>query len=429
MNWPQTGVRFVAAAPIRQQAKDIYWEDLKRMVPAWFRASPGTGRGQKGSISESNLQIKLVTGNTIQVMGMEVPERVEGSPLAHIVCDEFDNMNPDAWANHISPALTDTQGSADIIGVPEGRLHLYKMMKKCMADDTGEWQYHNWRTDEVLHLYLGHRAVEETLPDDLRMMKDKFELGKILADRELSSARQRMDKLSYEQEYNAGFVNFQGRAYYGFENETHADNVLPYDPHKPLILGFDFNVDPGICVIMQEFERGYFPGQPAFTGVIDEIYIEDNSRTVFVVNKFLNTYENHQSDIYCFGDATGGARHSSQLAAGSDWDIIKAVFSKSKYDGRVKYNVPNRNPSERARVNAVNTRILTDEGGIQLRVCPKKAPKTVEDLESVPLKPDGSGEIDKKKDKNLTHLSDGLGYYIVRKFPVHGGSTLLIQQY
>lgn len=30
----------------------------------------------------------------------------------------------------------------------------------------------------------------------------------------------------------------------------------------------------------------------------------------------------------------------------------------------------------------------------------------------------GAGEIDKKRDPELTHLTDGIGYYVARRFPV-----------
>jgi hypothetical protein len=46
------------------------------------------------------------------------------------------------------------------------------------------------------------------------------------------------------------------------------------------------------------------------------------------------------------------------------------------------------------------------------------APMTVKDFEGVRLLEGGSGELDKKHDKKLTHLTDGVGYYISKKFPL-----------
>jgi len=46
------------------------------------------------------------------------------------------------------------------------------------------------------------------------------------------------------------------------------------------------------------------------------------------------------------------------------------------------------------------------------------APHVVKDLDGVRVIQGGSGEIDKKHDRRLTHVSDALGYYVVTRFPV-----------
>jgi hypothetical protein len=55
-------------------------------------------------------------------------------------------------------------------------------------------------------------------------------------------------------------------------------------------------------------------------------------------------------------------------------------------------------------------------GDIRLLVDPVEAPHVVKDFEGVAALDDGS--IEKKKGDPLTHLSDAIGYYIVRKFPL-----------
>ena len=76
------------------------------------------------------------------------------------------------------------------------------------------------------------------------------------------------------------------------------------------------------------------------------------------------------------------------------------------------------NPAERARVNAMNARTRTMDGVLHLLVDPTHAPHVVRDLEGVRTLKGGSGEIDKKADPKLTHISDALGYYIDFRFPV-----------
>lgn len=87
---------------------------------------------------------------------------------------------------------------------------------------------------------------------------------------------------------------------------------------------------------------------------------------------------------------------------------------------RVRFKVPAANGTERARVNAMNARLMSMDGTVHMMIDPNKAPMTVRDLEGVRLLAGGSGEIDKKHDLKLTHLSDGLGYYVVGEFPVRG---------
>jgi hypothetical protein len=51
-------------------------------------------------------------------------------------------------------------------------------------------------------------------------------------------------------------------------------------------------------------------------------------------------------------------------------------------------------------------------------VDPSRAPHVIKDFEGVVVVEGGSGEIDKKANPELSHLSDGAGYYIFREFPV-----------
>jgi hypothetical protein len=57
---------------------------------------------------------------------------------------------------------------------------------------------------------------------------------------------------------------------------------------------------------------------------------------------------------------------------------------------------------------------------VRMMVDPGAAPHVVRDLEGVRILKGGAGEIDKKSDANLTHISDALGYYVAEVFPVTG---------
>lgn len=405
--------RFIAGAPTHGQARRIFWKDLKKLVPLRFV------EGGLNGIRESSMTIPLINGCEICVMGMDVPERAEGSPIAHFLSDETANMKPRVWEEVISPALAETQGTADFIGVPEGRNHFYDMFKAAESGIDSEWVAYHWTAEAALPLYLGLRADRRRLPVEWQELDD-IELGIKLAAREIASAKRRMDPLSYDQEFNASFVLFSGRAYYQFDSEVQAQDVLEYQSGKPLILCFDFNVEPGTATIVQEFPADYIKGQPQFTGIIGEIHIPKNSNTPLVCRSILAEWKarrKHTGPVVVYGDATGGARSTQTHDSSSNWDVVKRAFHQ-EWTGGVTYKIKRGNPPVLSRLNCMNSRFKSADGTISMRVCPVGAPMSIKDYDGVQLVEGGSGEIDKKIDPKLTHLSDGVGYMVEKKFPI-----------
>jgi hypothetical protein len=377
--------RYFFGAPTWDQAKRIAWADLKRLVPK---------EAMRGRPSESELIIPLWHGGEIYLLGMDKPERIEGAPNDGGVLDEYGNMKEKAWGEHVRPALSDRDAWCDLIGVPEGRNHYYVTALKAQADiaergDDSEWGYHHWISADILPA------------------------------KEIEAARRDLDELTFQQEYEASFVNFEGRAYYNFSDENKARLRDRYDPKQPLLICLDFNVAPGVAAIAQEMQ---LPSGVSGTGVIGEVYIENNSNTPAVCRKLLMDWGNHTGRVEVYGDATGGARGTAQTE-GSDWDIAKSRLAKGEqgvrgFGSRVSFYIKSDNPAERARVNAMNSRIKAASGVRRLIVDPSAAPRVVRDLEGVRLLAGGSGEIDKKIDPKLTHISDAIGYYVDYRFPV-----------
>lgn len=373
--------RFCAAAPTWQQAKRIYWNDLKKLIPPrWIRDK-----------SESELRLQLITGAEIWVTGLDKPDRVEGSPWDGFLVTEFASIKPRAWEENIYPALADRSGWAVLEGVPEGRNHFWDLHRKAQAQmreqgPASPWGAYHWRSETVLPLY-----------------------GKA---EEIAHARAHMDPLTYEQEFGASFVTFQGRAYYTYGETTHAVPVrYLYRPRLPLIFCLDFNVEPGVAVVAQEVSLPH--GLPG-TAIIGEVHIPRDSNTPRVCKALAATWKDHAGPVLCYGDATGGARKTSQTE-GTDWELVRAHL-RPTFGDRLHFRVPPANPSERARVNAVNARLRSSTGMVRLMVDPKAAPETCRDFEGVSVLSDGS--LDKGKDPSLSHLSDAAGYYIAAAFPV-----------
>lgn len=387
-DWPDP--RFFCAAPTRDQAKAIFWQDLKAMYP------PAMIRMGHSGISESELKITLQNGAETWVIGMDRPQRIEGRSWDGGTLDEFANMKPGAWGENVRPALSDRKGWAWLIGVPEGRNHYYDLYRYAMSGVDPDWAGYTWPSTEVLD------------------------------PAEVEAARRQLDELVFQQEYEASFVNFEGRCYYPFLESTHC-KPLKYDPLKPLIFCFDFNIEPGTASVCQEqtlpgeYERSaggaMLLDKPITgTGVIGEVHIPRNSNTPAVCDRLIKDWGAHKGKVSCYGDATGGADGSAKVQ-GSDWDLIKGKM-RSHFKDRVYFEVPSANPRERVRVNAMNTRLRAGNKVIRMMVDPARAPHMVTDLEGVRTLKGGSGEIDKKATPALTHLSDGLGYYVERVFPL-----------
>lgn len=374
-NWEP---RYFLAAPTRDQAHRIFWDDLKALVPKQFLSRRP---------SESNLMVSLINGAEIWVVGMDKPERIEGQPWDGGILDELANMKPTAWIQNVRPALSDRNGWCDLIGVPEGRNHYYEIdraAKALMAAEgpKSEWGSYTWFSSDIL------------------------------TPAEIEAAKRDLDELTYQQEYEGSFISFEGRAYYVFDERIHC-KPLKYDPKQALALCFDFNVEPGVCAIAQEQT---LPNGLEGTGIIGEVHIPRNSNTPAVCRKIIQDWGSHLGKVVCYGDATGGATGTAKVS-GSDWDLVKAEL-KPVFGERLAFRVKAANPRERSRINAVNSRLKSASGEVRLMVDPIKAPRVVKDFEGVQLLKGGSGEIDKKSTPMLTHISDAIGYYVDYCFPV-----------
>ncbi len=368
--------RFIAAAPTFAQAKKIFWRDLQALIPDWYVKN----------INRTELQIDLENGASIQIHGLDRPERIEGSPLHGIVIDEIANCPADSWREHIRPCLSDTNGWAMLIGVPEGRNFYHDLYMDGVAKKNGEWDSFTWHSADIIPAS------------------------------EIDAVKGEMDARTFRQEYEGSFETFEGRAYYDFSPSNVA--ALHYDPRLDLIFCFDFNVSPGVAVVVQEQAMG--------TCVLGEIWIERNSNTPKVCEDLAEDWAGvHEGTITCHGDRTGGARSTSGVE-GSDWDLIRIHLGRL-FKGSIDVDLPESNPPEKDRVNAMNTRISAADRTRRLFVNGAKAPHTMKDLDAVEA--DDRGRLIKPTSgvgRMLTHPTDALGYHVWRTHPVEadGGVTI-----
>ena len=193
------------------------------------------------------------------------------------------------------------------------------------------------------------------------------------------------------------FTNLQkGQAYNGFSRERNVKECT-YDRNKPIYMGIDFNVDPMCAVIVQESQTS------PHIHVIDEVQLSSDGSGDLLTERMCQTVKQKypNSKYYCMPDATGASRHSSSRF--SDLDIIRR-------NGFVVH-VRHINPLVINRLNSMNNNLSKNN-----MIIDPRCKELIKDLEQVVLKP-GTRELDKTTNKDLTHMSDALGYYVDFKFP------------
>lgn len=393
--------RYCVSAPTTAQAKKIFWNDLKMMIPPNLMAKKP---------NETDLIIQLIPGNTeIFVAGLDQPQRIEGAPVDGFVFDECDDIKPTAWEAHIYPCFADRHAWAMFLGAPNGMGFLHKASKNALMSPA-EWDFFQWKSAEVLD------------PAEIQRFRSLYD-----------------DRL-FRQEFEGEFVPFDGRAYYAFEKK-HCAYELDYNIHADLMFCFDFNSTPGTAAILQEMKMPFGQKESCHTqngfvyqsklqdvwgtGVISEIWVKENSNTKLICEKLYAKFHMHQGKIYCYGDASGGNQTSSGLN-GSDWDIIKDFFARTPFADRIFYNVPRANPSVRGRINAVNCRLKASDGTIRMAIDAVDCPHIIEDFDMVTLLNGSLSDINKKKNMFLTHLTDAIGSYVAYEFPIDNLSKVSI---
>jgi phage terminase large subunit len=340
-------------APTYKAAKEIAWNMLVDAIPAGYLTKK----------NETALSINLRNGSSIALKGAEKPDNLRGRALDFCVLDEFADMRPEAWHEVLRPSLSDRRGSALFIGTPKGRNHFYDLWTRGI-DSVDSWEAFQYTT---------------------------IEGGNVDPD-EIEAAKNDLDSRTFQQEYEARFVNYSGIIYYAFSRE---ESVKPYDD-KPneLHIGMDFNVDPMSAVVCVR--------HGATLHAIDEIVMY-GSNTDEMVDEIRQRYK--QAAITIYPDPASAQRKTS---AGSRTDLN--ILQNAGF--RVK--VRTRHPAIRDRINSVNSRLLSSQQERRLFVTPN-CKNVINSLERQTYK---EGTSQPNKDDGFDHMNDALGYLIEYMFPI-----------
>lgn len=305
-------------------------------------------------------------GSELWVVGLDKPQRIEGTPWDGGVLDEYANTRPSAWTENIRPALSDRLGWCWFIGVPEGLNHYKDLVDYARSGADPEWGVYTWPSADILPA------------------------------KELQAARRVLDPRTYRQEYEASFEGTIGRTYYAYDSKRHEDPSIIINTKLPLMVCCDFNVDPCVWELAQN--------DGGAVKVVDEIALR-NTNTVEMGKSLLSRYAGHRAGFIVYGDAAGVQRST---AGKSDYALLSELGLK---DQRIK----KANPFVKDRVNALNAMLSNTNREARLFHHPRCV-FLKKDFETVEWTRDGTG-ID-KSGRDRTHATDALGYFIEYEFPL-----------
>jgi hypothetical protein len=219
--------RFAYVAPLFNQAKDVAWMYVKRLVAGL----PGV------ELNEGELRADFPNGARVRLYGADNPDRLRGLYLDGIILDEYADMRPSVWGEVIRPMLMDRHGWAAFIGTPKGRNEFFDLYEQAETDPA-------WFS-------LRLRASESGL----------------LSPAELEDAKRDLTPEQYDQELECSFDAAIMGAYYGREvAQAERDGRIvdfDYDPDLPVHTVWDLGKGANMAIWM-------------FQIVVDEIGIIDH---------------------------------------------------------------------------------------------------------------------------------------------------------
>ncbi len=339
-------------APSFRMAKQIMWRELMNAVPrSWLAKKP----------NETELTMYLKNGTEISCKGADSPDSLRGVGLDYVVLDEYQDMRREVWEECIRPTLASTGGEAMFIGTPKSFNLLYDAY--VLGQDKTKKQWMSWNFPTIASPFIPKHEIEQ--------------------------ARQDMDPRTFRQEFEASFESVSGRVYYPFDRRLHVNDGVKFNPHLPIWVGMDFNIDPMSIAVIQEQEDGSL-------WIVDEI-VQFNSNVDEAAAELARRYWRYMKQIVIYPDP---AAKSRQHARGeTSLDILREHgFNYIKY--RRKH------PAIDDRINCVNRQLLTASGKVGVYVSPH-CKHVIRSFEQTMYK-EGSRDINKLM--SVEHITDAIGY-------------------
>lgn len=359
---------YYAGAPVRKQAKEIFWKDLKELIPNWLIEK----------ISETELKIILKNGTSINCVGLLEFQSVEGGFANGFLISEYQRCDPAVYNQSIEPMLNDVGGWVIKEGRPLGKNHLYEDYLNGIEKKSGYASYF-WTSEDILNEFQIDRA--------------KTSLGKI----------------DYEREYLASFETGGNPPYYAYSHLNHSEYI--FNPKLPVVITCDFNAT--------EKPMSWVLGQRLIVGVTNVTqwvkvfsFPYTNTETMCgIVNDYLtDNYFDFEHMIF-YGDYAGKQQKSN--SSYSDWQIIENYFINKckKFEKKIKPCKSIRNS-----VSATNAQLCNIKNERRQFVNASQCKPLIDDWLKCEWK-ENSRELD-EKDNLRGHCCRAVDYYNDFEYPI-----------
>lgn len=357
----QEGNNFWWVAPVYSQSK-IAFTRIQRFIKT----------KDLFTSNKSELSITLANGAVIWFKSAEKPDNLYGEDVYGCVIDEMTRIGEDSWFA-IRSTITATGGKVKMIGNVKGK--------------------DNWAHQ------LGVKAQEGKLKSSEYFKitaVDAVEAG-VMAQEEFDSAKEILPPPIFDELY-MGIPRspVDNPWIFSFDYASHVDSwsdLDPYstpDPRKPLVISFDFNVDPMTATVHQSginWARTY-----------REYSISNN--TIEEVCKRIKTH--FPGYLYLVtGDSTGKQRRPMVAGFKGYYHIIKNELGIGSGQIKLKTNPPH--SESRVMCNQFLHRFP------DYRIHPD-CRELIADFMYV--ESNESDQIEKGKDKRRTHVLDGWRYWV-----------------
>ena len=330
-------------------------------------------RGIKDFIEEENksdLYIETITGGKISFYTHNTFESLRGNKFHYVYVDEFqDFVYPvDELLASLLPTLSDYQGQGYFFGTPKKYRPIYEL--------------HQMQGEIWGHYKMNAANNPRISPEEIKIQKD------ILPEK------------VYLQEWEGEFVDFNEEAWF-YEYNSKVVEIDHYEivDYEPILLSFDFNVDPGTCLMSQKVDKigGHIT-------VFKEIKVTGLTADLCKRVKYELELINHNGFVHVTGDSSGNDRSTNSNK--TDYQTINEVLD-IPYE--LFIDTRDQNPKLNHSRDMCNTVLHNDF----IRIVRAECPILIKEMVMARPKPkDDSGNLVKDRKLNKMDSVDAFRYGI-----------------